>query len=103
MLTGRRFKVEFSAEQAAFAEKIGCACRAVWNTGLEQRRVYRQRHSWISYRQQARELAEAKTENSWLTQVPGHCLQQTLMDLVSCALNMMINCRLWVWRVGAGQ
>ena len=29
----------------------------------------------------ARELAEAKTENSWLTQAPGHCLQQILMDL----------------------
>ncbi|WP_136623057.1 helix-turn-helix domain-containing protein, partial [Mycobacterium pseudokansasii] len=36
MLTGRRFRVEFSQEQARYAEQIGAACRAVWNTGLEQ-------------------------------------------------------------------
>jgi putative transposase len=35
----------------------------------------------MNYQPQARELAEAKAEHSWLTEVPGHCLQQTLMDL----------------------
>ncbi|WP_084046958.1 MULTISPECIES: helix-turn-helix domain-containing protein [Mycobacterium] len=34
MLAGRRFRVEFSDEQAEFAEQIGAACRAVWNAGL---------------------------------------------------------------------
>ena len=43
MLGGRRFRVEFTDEQAAFAEQIGAVCRAVWNTGLEQRRAYRRR------------------------------------------------------------
>lgn len=81
MLTGRRFRVEFTDEQAEFAERIGGACRAVWNTGLEQRREYRRRGAWMNYQPQAKELAEAKSEHSWLNDVPGHCLQQALMDL----------------------
>lgn len=81
MLTGRRFRVEFTDEQAEFAERIGAVCRAVWNTGLEQRREYRRRGAWMNYQPQAKELAEAKTEHPWLKDVPGHCLQQTLMDL----------------------
>jgi putative transposase len=81
MLAGRRFRVEFSDEQAAFAEQIGAVCRAVWNTGLEQRRAYRHRGAWMNYQPQAKELAQAKAEHPWLAQVPGHCLQQTLMDL----------------------
>jgi len=81
VLTGRRFRVEFTAEQAEYAERIGAACRAVWNTGLEQRREYRRRGAWMNYAPQARELAEAKAEHGWLKDVPGHCLQQTLMDL----------------------
>ena len=81
MLTGRRFRVEFTAEQAVFAERIGSVCRAVWNTGLEQRREYRRRGAWMNYQPQAKELADAKTEHRWLSEVPGHCLQQALMDL----------------------
>jgi putative transposase len=53
----------------------------VYNTGLEQRREYRRRVAWMNYEQQAHELVEAKTEHAWLKEVPGHCLQQTLMDL----------------------
>lgn len=81
MLTGRRFRVEFTGEQTECAERIGAACRAVWNTGLEQRREYRRRGAWMNYRPQAKELAKAKAEHPWLKDVPGHCLQQTLMDL----------------------
>jgi putative transposase len=81
MLTGRRFRVEFTDEQAQFAEQIAGVCRAVWNIGLQQRRAYRGRGAWMNYGQQAGELAEAKTEHPWLAEVPGHCLQQTLMDL----------------------
>ena len=81
MLTGRRFRVEFTDEQAEYGEQIGAVCRPVWNTGLEQRREYRRRGGWMNYRPQAHELAEAKGEHPWLKDVPGHCLQQTLMDL----------------------
>lgn len=81
MLSGRRYRLELTLEQREFAESIGDACRAVWNTGLEQRREYRKRDAWINYQQQAGELVEAKAEHAWLKCVPGHCLQQTLMDL----------------------
>jgi len=83
VLTGRRLRVEFTDEQAEFAEQIGAVCRSVWNTGLEQRREYRRRGAWMNYQPQAKELAQAKAEpeHAWLKDVPGHCLQQTLMDL----------------------
>ena len=81
MLTGRRFRVEFTDEQGEYAEQIGAVCRAVGNTGLEQRREYRRRGAWMNYRPQVHELAEAKGEHPWLKDVRGLCLQQTLMDL----------------------
>jgi len=81
VLTGRRYRVVFTPEQAALAEETGAACRTVWNTALEQRREYRRRDAWVGYRQQARELAEAKAEHEWLEHAPSHCLQQTPMDL----------------------
>lgn len=80
-MAGRRFRVEFTAEQQVFAEQIGAACRSVWNVALEQRREYRRRGAWMNYVPQCKELAEAKAEHSWLTEAPGHCLQQTLKDL----------------------
>jgi putative transposase len=67
----------------AYADDVSGVCRAVWNTGLDQRRQYRQRRAWINYPQQAKELAEAKAdpEFGWLKEALGHCLQQTLMGL----------------------
>jgi putative transposase len=53
----------------------------VWNTALEQRRIYRERGGWIGYHDQARQVAEAKDDFPWLAEVPGHCLQQALIDL----------------------
>ena len=81
MLAGRRFRVELTEEQERLAQQTADACRAVWNTGLEQRREYRRRGAWMNYEEQAHELVEAKTEHAWLKEAPGHCLQQTLMDL----------------------
>ena len=81
MLAGRRFRLALTPDQVEFAEAIGDACRAVWNTGLEQRREYGRRHRWISYQQQAAELADAKREHVWLKAAPSHVLQQTLIDL----------------------
>lgn len=70
-----------TTEQAVFAEQVGAVCRAVWNTGLEQRREYRRRDGWMNYNEQAHELVEAKRDHVWLTEAPSHCLQQTLRDL----------------------
>jgi putative transposase len=81
MLTGRRYRLDFTCEQGEFAERIGGACRSVWNTALEQRRIHRRRGGWIGYHDQARQMAEAKDDFPWLAEVPGHCLQQVLIDL----------------------
>jgi putative transposase len=81
MLTGRRFRLELTSDQERYAEQIGSCCRAVWNIGLEQRREYRRRGAWIDYVRQAGEMAAAKADHPWLADPPGHCLQQTLMDL----------------------
>jgi transposase len=81
MLVGRKYRLAFTPEQVEMAEEFGNICRAVWNTGLEQRREYRRRGAWVGYAQQAREVAEAKVEHSWLKAAPSHILQQTLRDL----------------------
>jgi putative transposase len=83
MLAGRRYLLAFTPEQTDQAEQFGAACRAVWNTGLEQRREYRRRAAWINYVEQARQMAEAKNDEhcAWLADAPSHILQQTLRDL----------------------
>ncbi|MFG3701311.1 RNA-guided endonuclease InsQ/TnpB family protein [Micromonospora sp. NPDC047620] len=83
MLTGRRYLLAFTDEQVAYAEQVGAACRAVWNTALEQRREYRRRGGFIGYVEQARQLADAKKDPhcAWLADAPSHTLQQTLRDL----------------------
>jgi putative transposase len=98
MLAGRRFRVELTEAQAQLAQQTADACRAVWNTGLEQRREYRRRGAWMNYDAQAHELFDAKTEHSWLKEVPGHCLQQALRDLdAACRTHGTFKVR---WRSG---
>ncbi|MFI7667572.1 RNA-guided endonuclease InsQ/TnpB family protein [Nocardia sp. NPDC049526] len=98
MLTGRRYRLDLTADQAEYAERVGGICRAVWNTALEQRREYRRRDAWINYPQQAKELVEAKAEHGWLKDAPSHCLQQTLMDLDrACRMHGTFGVR---WRSG---
>ncbi len=81
MKAGRRFRAELTEAQTRLAQQTADACRAVWNTGLEQRREYRRRGAWMDYNQQAHELVEAKNEHTWLSEAPSHCLQQALRDL----------------------
>ncbi|EFL23475.1 transposase, OrfB [Streptomyces himastatinicus ATCC 53653] len=81
MLSGRRYRLELTAEQAQMCQEFGDICRAVWNTALEQRREYRRRGAWMNYVPQAAQLAEAKREHPWLKVAPSHVLQQTLRDL----------------------
>ncbi|MGW7409745.1 helix-turn-helix domain-containing protein [Streptomyces sp. NPDC054833] len=59
MLSGRRYRLELSLEQVVRCEEFANVCRAVWNTGLEQRRDYRRRGAWMNYVPQAAQLADA--------------------------------------------
>ncbi|WP_412538077.1 transposase [Longispora sp. K20-0274] len=81
MLTGRRYRLAPTPEQAEILEQWAGACRSVWNTGLYQRREYRRRGAWLNYVEQARQMADAKHEFLWLAEPPAVVLQQTLMDL----------------------
>lgn len=81
MLTGRRYLLAFTPEQEAYAEQIGNVCRAVWNTGLEQRREYRRRGAWTNYAKQCLELTEARREFDWLAAISVTVEQQILRDL----------------------
>lgn len=81
MLAGRRYRLDLTAEQTAYAERVGGICRSVWNTALEQRRAYRRRGAFIGYAEQCAQLAEAKAEFAWLAEAPSQALQQTLKDL----------------------
>ncbi|MFF3911855.1 RNA-guided endonuclease InsQ/TnpB family protein, partial [Streptomyces sp. NPDC001852] len=87
MLSGRRYRLELTAEQAEQCEKFADVCRSVWNTGLEQRREYRRRGAWMKDALQCKELAEAKCEHEWLKAAPSHILQQTLKDLDRACLD----------------
>lgn len=81
VLTGRRYLLALTEEQEAYAEQISAACRAVWNTGLEQRQVYRRRGAFIGFFEQSKQLTEARRASDWLQQVPAECLHQALRDL----------------------
>lgn len=66
MLTGRRYLLALTPEQEVFAGRIGDACRAVWNTGLEQRREWARRGRYMSYFDQNLQLPEARAAFDWL-------------------------------------
>ncbi|MGW2563862.1 helix-turn-helix domain-containing protein [Streptomyces sp. NPDC001514] len=66
MLSGRRCRLELTAEQAGQCEECASVCRAVWNTALEQWREHQRRGAWMNYVPQAAELADAKREHPWL-------------------------------------
>lgn len=87
MLTGFRYRLALTEQQAEQCAEFGDVCRAVWNTALDQRRQARARWKrgfdtpYCGYHLQAGQLAEAKVEETWLKAAPSHILQQTLQDL----------------------
>ncbi|WP_460751154.1 RNA-guided endonuclease InsQ/TnpB family protein [Nocardiopsis oceani] len=87
MLTGYRYRLALTDAQARQCAEYGDVCRAVRNTVLDQRRHIRDRWQcgyatpYCGYHLQAGQLAQAKTEETWLKAAPSHILQQTLKDL----------------------
>ncbi|MEV7004756.1 helix-turn-helix domain-containing protein [Streptomyces sp. NPDC093982] len=49
VLSGRRYRLKLTAVQVALCGEFGNICRVVWDTGLEQRRLYRRRGVWMNY------------------------------------------------------
>jgi IS605 OrfB family transposase len=89
VLVSRRYCLDLTPEQEAYAEHVAAVCRAVWNAALEQRRAaaelnrkrtHAQQH-WPTFPGQSRELTAAKRVEPWLAEAPANCLQQTLRDL----------------------
>jgi hypothetical protein len=66
VLTGFRYRLSLTGEQARRCVEYGVICSSVWNTALDQRRQALQRwrrgHTvpFCGYHLQARESAEAK-------------------------------------------
>ena len=81
MLTGRKYRLALTPEQADMCEEFGNICRAVWNTALEQRREYRRRGAWMNYVPQSAEFTEARAEFEWLRTAPRDVCEQVLRDL----------------------
>lgn len=81
MLTGRKYRLKLTPEQEAMCEEFGNICRAVWNTGLEQRREYRRRGAWMNYVPQSAEFTEARAAYEWLRTAPRVICEQVLRDL----------------------
>src|SRR5690625_7805457 len=87
MLSGRKYRLALTQEQADRCQEFADVCRAVWNTALDQRRQYVDRYmrgrdgEFCGYHLQARQLAKTKTEETWLKAAPSHVLQQTLKYL----------------------
>ena len=79
-----KFRLEpRESQRDLFAKTAGC-CRWVYNWGLANRiAAYDLDKSTLSYVDQANQLPALKKSNStiWLSDVPSHCLQQSLKDL----------------------
>ncbi|GAB3735110.1 helix-turn-helix domain-containing protein [Nocardiopsis nanhaiensis] len=76
MLTGFRYRLALTDAQAGQCAEYGAICRAVWNTALAQRRHIMDRWKrgyatlYCGYHLQAGQLAQAKTEETWLKVAP---------------------------------
>ncbi len=76
-----RVQLDPSLDQLSLIGRFAGCRRAVYNTGLEQRRWFARPGRSIGYQKQAGELAEFKAEFPWLAEAPHHVLQQALIDL----------------------
>ena len=76
-----RVQLDPSKDQLSLIQRFAGCRRAVYNTGLEQRRWFARPGRSMGYQQQASELAEFKAAFPWLGEAPHHVLQQALIDL----------------------
>jgi len=96
-LNALNVRLDPSSDQLSLFQRFAGCRRAVYNTGLEQRRWFARPGRSIGYQRQAGELAEFKAEFPWLAEAPHHVLQQALVDLETAYKNF------WAGRSGPPQ
>jgi putative transposase len=72
------YRLSPTVGQAATLAQWAGTCRYVYNLALEQRRDWWRPGRRFSYRQQAAELTELRSEADWIQAVPVHALQYAL-------------------------
>jgi putative transposase len=79
---GRRYRAYPTPQQADRLTEWGHTCRAVWNLALEQRQ-YLYQHRGVTLRavEQCAQLTCARSELSWLADLPAQSAQQVLRQL----------------------
>ncbi len=81
MFEGRRFRLEFSEEQAEKAEKFAAVTRCVYNLAREQRETaYRMTGKSPGFGAQCKDLTELRASESWIRAAPVHTSQQAIKD-----------------------
>lgn len=78
LLRAAKFRMEPTAEQAAWLSQTAGACRYVYNLALEQRRDHWRPGRKFSYVQQAAEITACRSDTDWLKAAPVHALQCAL-------------------------
>ena len=82
MLEARRYRAHLTVEQSARASEWLDAQRALWNLGVEHRRmVWEQFRGHVLLSDQMGHLTELRGEYEWFRDVPAQCQQQLLRDL----------------------
>jgi putative transposase len=79
----RKYRLYPTGEQAVRLREWSHTCRAVWNTGLDQRiwAYHSAQRVTLHASHQCTELTEARRELDWLRDLPAQCAQQVLRHL----------------------
>jgi len=85
MISGRKYRLRPTPEQAALMAEIFGSCRAMHNAAVQQRNdAYEITGKSVSYQEQTRDLKELRDcleTAPWLKRVPSQVLQQALRDV----------------------
>jgi len=85
MISGRKYRLRPTSQQAALMAEIFGSCRAMHNVAVQQRNdAYEIAGKSVSYQEQARDLKELRDcpdTAPWLRRVPSQVLQQALRDV----------------------
>ena len=80
-LQAHKVRVYPDSEQRRLLAKTFGSCRFVYNLALQQRATFGRKGRKISFSSWSAELKALKAAAAFLTEVPHHCLVQTLRDL----------------------